>query len=81
MLATYPPTDGLGGGSEHFNFFTCSSLKTFFSAVVKQPIGGDMIVEQCRLMLEEQKIDLVPTYKIASKVGYLLSLPENRVPN
>ncbi|MCP9257794.1 Actin-like protein 6A [Dirofilaria immitis] len=36
-------------------------------AVVKQPVGGDMIAEQCRLMLEEQKIDLVPSYKIASK--------------
>ncbi|OZC06460.1 hypothetical protein X798_06551 [Onchocerca flexuosa] len=35
--------------------------------VVKQPVGGDMIAEQCRLMLEEQKIDLVPSYKIASK--------------
>ncbi|EJW76230.1 hypothetical protein WUBG_12861 [Wuchereria bancrofti] len=36
-------------------------------AVVKQPVGGDMIAEQCRLMLEEQKIDLVSSYKIASK--------------
>ncbi|VDO32612.1 unnamed protein product [Brugia timori] len=36
-------------------------------AVVKQPVGGDMVAEQCRLMLEEQKIDLVSSYKIASK--------------
>lgn len=43
-----------------------------FSAVVKQPVGGDMIAEQCRLMLEEQKIDVVPSYKIASKVSFLL---------
>lgn len=47
-----------------------------FSAVVKQPVGGDMIAEQCRLMLEEQKIDLVPSYKIASKVSFLLILEQ-----
>uniref|UniRef100_A0A1I8EF55 Actin n=1 Tax=Wuchereria bancrofti TaxID=6293 RepID=A0A1I8EF55_WUCBA len=44
-----------------------SQRTNIFSAVVKQPVGGDMIAEQCRLMLEEQKIDLVSSYKIASK--------------
>ncbi|MFH4978516.1 hypothetical protein AB6A40_005225 [Gnathostoma spinigerum] len=38
-------------------------------AVVRSPIGGDMVVEQCRLMLEAQKIDIIPTYKIASKAN------------
>ena len=35
--------------------------------VVKSPIGGDLIAEQCRLMCEEQGIEVVPAYKIASK--------------
>lgn len=43
------------------------------AAVVKQPIGGDMLVEQCRLMCEEQKIEVVPTYKIQSKVQSIMS--------
>ncbi|CAJ0923826.1 unnamed protein product, partial [Mesorhabditis belari] len=36
-------------------------------AVVRSPIGGDLICEQIEKMLAEQKIDLVPTYKIKSK--------------
>lgn len=36
-------------------------------AVVRSPTGGDLIAEQCRLMCEEQKIEVVPAYKIASK--------------
>ena len=37
-------------------------------AVVKSPVGGDMIVDQCRRVLAEQKIELVPYYKVGSKV-------------
>uniref|UniRef100_A0A915AUE1 Actin-like protein 6A n=2 Tax=Parascaris TaxID=6254 RepID=A0A915AUE1_PARUN len=37
-------------------------------AVVRSPIGGDLIAEQCRIMCEEQKIEIVPAYKIASKL-------------
>ncbi|EGT40143.1 hypothetical protein CAEBREN_16949 [Caenorhabditis brenneri] len=36
-------------------------------AVVKCPIGGDIITEQLAQMLDEQKVDLVPTYRIAGK--------------
>ncbi|KAE9550108.1 hypothetical protein FO519_006683 [Halicephalobus sp. NKZ332] len=35
--------------------------------VVTQPIGGDTIVEQCRITLENQGIEIVPPYKIAGK--------------
>ncbi|VDD89842.1 unnamed protein product [Enterobius vermicularis] len=35
--------------------------------VVRSPLGGDLIAEQCRLMCEEQGIEVVPAYKIASK--------------
>ncbi|KHN82411.1 Actin-like protein 6B [Toxocara canis] len=37
-------------------------------AVVRSPVGGDLIAEQCRIMCEEQKIEIVPAYKIASKL-------------
>ncbi|PAV59628.1 hypothetical protein WR25_08212 [Diploscapter pachys] len=36
-------------------------------AVVRTPIGGDLICDQLENMLNEQNIELVPTYKIASK--------------
>ncbi|EFP07240.1 hypothetical protein CRE_13514 [Caenorhabditis remanei] len=36
-------------------------------AVVKCPIGGDVIADQLANMLEQQNVDLVPTYKIAGK--------------
>lgn len=43
------------------------------SSVVKSPVAGDLIIDQCRRMLtEEQKIELVPYYKVASKVGFIL---------
>ena len=35
---------------------------------VKSEVGGDLVMEQCRRMLAEQNIELVPYYKIASKV-------------
>uniref|UniRef100_A0A914UP98 Actin-like protein 6A n=1 Tax=Plectus sambesii TaxID=2011161 RepID=A0A914UP98_9BILA len=34
-------------------------------AIVKSPLGGNMVSEQCKLMLQEQGIEVVPTYKIA----------------
>ncbi|VDM57404.1 unnamed protein product [Angiostrongylus costaricensis] len=36
-------------------------------AVVRSPIGGDIICEQLQHMLDEQNIDLVPIYKIGGK--------------
>uniref|UniRef100_A0A0N4YHG9 Actin n=1 Tax=Nippostrongylus brasiliensis TaxID=27835 RepID=A0A0N4YHG9_NIPBR len=36
-------------------------------AVVRSPIGGDVICEQLQHMLDEQNIDVVPTYKIGGK--------------
>uniref|UniRef100_A0A7E4VUT1 Actin-like protein 6A n=1 Tax=Panagrellus redivivus TaxID=6233 RepID=A0A7E4VUT1_PANRE len=35
--------------------------------VVTQQIGGNTIVDQCRLCMDKQEIELVPGYKIASK--------------
>ncbi|VDN59441.1 unnamed protein product [Dracunculus medinensis] len=45
-------------------------------AVVRAPIGGDLIVEQCRLMCEEQQIEIIPAYKIATKEA----VSENEAP-
>lgn len=36
-------------------------------AVVKCPIGGDLITEQLAQMLDQQKIDVIPTYRIGGK--------------
>lgn len=61
-------------------FFHFSSLFIFIShyitvinipAVVRSPIGGDVISEQLQYMLDEQNIEVVPTYKIGGKVGHL----------
>lgn len=41
---------------------------TLFLAVVHSPIGGDFVVEQCSRVLDKQKIEIVPAYKIGSKV-------------
>ncbi|KIH62224.1 Actin, partial [Ancylostoma duodenale] len=38
-------------------------------AVVRSPIGGDVISEQLQYMLEEQNIEVVPTYKIGGKAS------------
>jgi len=37
------------------------------NAVVHFPIGGDFIVDHCSKMLEKEKIEVVPHYKISSK--------------
>ena len=37
-------------------------------AIVKSSLAGDFITAQCRQMFEEQNIDIVPPYLIASKV-------------
>ena len=38
------------------------------SAIVKSPLAGDFISMECRKLMEEYKIDAVPTYMIAGKV-------------
>ena len=42
-------------------------------AIVKSPLAGDFITAQCRQMFEEQNIEIVPPYLIASKVKEKLS--------
>ena len=42
-------------------------LYIYFSDICTQPVGGNTIVEQCKLTLEDQGIEIVPYYKIASK--------------
>jgi len=41
------------------------------SAIVKSPLAGDFVSMECRKLMEECKIDLIPAYMIASKVRYL----------
>ena len=35
---------------------------------MKSPLAGDFISMECRKLMEEYKIDVVPTYMIAGKV-------------
>lgn len=37
---------------------------------VKSEVGGNLVLDQCRRVLEAANIELVPYYKIASKVSY-----------
>lgn len=46
--------------------FWVSSL-VLTQAVVKSPVGGDYISNQCRNFLEDKGIDVVPPYLVASK--------------
>ncbi|CAD6198134.1 unnamed protein product [Caenorhabditis auriculariae] len=50
------------------------------NAVVRSPLGGDLITEQLDKMLAEQGIDVVPTYKIASKEEVEESQPPRWTP-
>ena len=43
----------------------------FIAAVVKSPLAGDFIALECKKLLDELKIDVVPPYQIASKVCFL----------
>ncbi|EPB66056.1 Actin [Ancylostoma ceylanicum] len=45
-------------------------------AVVRSPIGGDVISEQLQYMLDEQNIEVVPTYKIGGKASVPCSSEE-----
>ena len=43
-------------------------MEHLFVAIVKSPLGGDFISLECRKVLEEMNIEIVPPYLIASKV-------------
>jgi len=46
-------------------------------AIVKSPLGGDFISLECRKMLEEMNVEVVPPYVIASKVPVGNQQPPN----
>ena len=48
------------------------SLYVCFSAIVKSPLAGDFINLECRKMMEEEGIEIIPPYMIGSKVGVFL---------
>jgi hypothetical protein len=37
-------------------------------AIVKSPLAGDFISMECRKLIEERKMEVVPSYMIAEKV-------------
>lgn len=40
------------------------------AAIVKSPLAGDFIALECKKLLDEMKIDVIPPYMIASKVRH-----------
>ena len=43
---------------------------SFIIAVVRTPLGGDTLVQQSKHMFAEKQIDVVPAYKVRSKVRF-----------
>ena len=41
----------------------------FIPAIVKSPLAGDFISLECKRLMEEENIEVVPPYMIASKVS------------
>jgi hypothetical protein len=37
-------------------------------AIVKSPLAGDFVSMECRKLMEEHKVEIVPSYMIAEKV-------------
>lgn len=46
----------------------CKEFYFFPSAIVKSPLAGDFITMECKKLMEEQKIEVIPPYMIKSKV-------------
>ena len=40
------------------------------TAVVKSPLAGDFIALECKKLLDEKKVEVIPPYMIATKVGH-----------
>ena len=40
-----------------------------YAAIVKTPLAGDFITNECIKLMAEQKIEVVPPYTIESKVN------------
>lgn len=47
------------------------------AGIIRTPLGGDFITAQCRSYLEEQQIEVVPPYLIASKEVVKEKAPAN----
>ncbi|MCL4136927.1 UNVERIFIED_CONTAM: hypothetical protein GTU68_035860 [Idotea baltica] len=69
----------LDSGSSHTCAVPVFDGLVLNQGVVRSPLAGDLVVQQAKKLLEEDlKIDIVPVYKIASKVKTYSS---NTIPN
>ena len=72
--AAVPVYDGYvlqQGWSHHFLSTYCYRMEItvwLFSAIVKSPLAGDFVAAECKKLLDELKIDVIPPYMVASKV-------------
>lgn len=45
-------------------------MDLLFLAIVKSPLAGDFVSLECRKLMEEHKIEIVPSYMVAEKVSF-----------
>ncbi|KAI1722733.1 actin domain-containing protein [Ditylenchus destructor] len=57
----------LDSGATHTSAIPVYDGYCLTHAVVRSPIGGDFIVDQCKKVLDKQNIDIVPYYQVGSK--------------
>ncbi|KAL3089937.1 hypothetical protein niasHS_006389 [Heterodera schachtii] len=57
----------IDSGSSHTSAVPVYDGYCITNSVVKSPVGGDFVVDQCRKMLVKEGVDIVPYYKVASK--------------
>ncbi|KAM8953839.1 actin-like protein 6A [Pelodytes ibericus] len=57
----------LDSGSTHTTAIPVLNGEVLQQGIVKTSLAGDFVTEQCREVLQERKIELIPPYMIASK--------------
>jgi len=59
----------LDSGATHTTAVPVYDGYVLSQAIVKSPLAGDFISHECKKLMEELNVDIVPPYMIASKVS------------
>ena len=62
------------------NLISGSRWGGFSTAIVKSPLAGDFITQECQRLMEEFDIEVVSPYMIASKVSVFFAFVSRGVP-
>lgn len=57
----------LDSGASHSSAVPVHDGYVMQQAIVKSPLGGDFVTNQCRQYFEEKGVEIVPSYQIAAK--------------